>query len=445
MVNGKFVDESPVNGTPGSLIPSSWGNAVTDEILSVIRSTNAVPTESNNAQLTDAIVSIADLRASQAVSKAVSQSTENASGVAKIATQVQTNLGVDDTTIVTPKKMAGAVQGQALVAFTTTGAAPQFALAPVPAASAYTVNQRFQVSFNAAGGAAPTLNISGLGVKNLKQYNSFGGKVAAIIVSGQVSDVVYDGTDFVVLDALPNLTGITSAQFDNSANLATAAFVNRVGVQFSTIRSIVLSATTVTLTAADAGSLVNVTGSGGGILVLPLASTVPSGAAITVRASNTSVSANTISSQGANTISGLLAADATNPLVMRSGDSAVFVSDGVSGWIVSADTTYNAAIAQMSNYFTASQLKAWNGYQTLPGGYIIQKGLLLCTSANTFYTFTFPKAFPSSAGSTTILISPTNGSLSGSIIAYPTTPTGTSVQVLCNTGGAYIQILAIGY
>jgi len=104
LVNGKFVDENPVSGTPGSLIPSSWGNAVTDEILSVIRSTNVVPAESNNAQLTDAIVSIADLRASQAVSKAVVQASESASGVAKVASQAQTNSGVDDTTIVTPKK-----------------------------------------------------------------------------------------------------------------------------------------------------------------------------------------------------------------------------------------------------------------------------------------------------------------------------------------------------
>lgn len=29
LVNGGFVDENPVAGTPGSLIPAAWGNSVT--------------------------------------------------------------------------------------------------------------------------------------------------------------------------------------------------------------------------------------------------------------------------------------------------------------------------------------------------------------------------------------------------------------------------------
>ena len=36
LVDGRFVDENPVAGTPGSLIPAVWGNSVTQEILSVI-------------------------------------------------------------------------------------------------------------------------------------------------------------------------------------------------------------------------------------------------------------------------------------------------------------------------------------------------------------------------------------------------------------------------
>lgn len=272
LVNGKFVDESPVNGTPGSLIPSSWGNAVTDEILSVIRSTNVVPAESNNAQLTDAIVSIADLRAAQAVSKAVAQATESASGVAKIATQAQTNLGVDDATIVTPKKMAGAVQGQALVAFTTAGTAPQFTLAPVPAITAYTANQRFQVKFHSAGAGSDKMNISGLGVKNIMQYDTSGNKVAAVI-QGQLTDVVYDGTDIVLLDQLPSAFGVTPPQFDNSSRLATTSFVQGVGGQFS---SVVALSSSSTLTAAHAGALIVGSSNVSTVNVtLPLTSTMP--------------------------------------------------------------------------------------------------------------------------------------------------------------------------
>lgn len=45
------------------------------------------------------------LRVFQAIAKVVVQATEAALGIAKIATQTQTNAGTDDSTIVTPKKL----------------------------------------------------------------------------------------------------------------------------------------------------------------------------------------------------------------------------------------------------------------------------------------------------------------------------------------------------
>ncbi len=51
LVNGKFVDENPLMGTPGSLIPATWGNAVTEELLTVIRAAGLVPSESESNQL----------------------------------------------------------------------------------------------------------------------------------------------------------------------------------------------------------------------------------------------------------------------------------------------------------------------------------------------------------------------------------------------------------
>jgi hypothetical protein len=55
LVDGRFVDENPVAGTPGSLIPAVWGNAVTEEILSVVSSAGLVPTEGDNRQLLKAL------------------------------------------------------------------------------------------------------------------------------------------------------------------------------------------------------------------------------------------------------------------------------------------------------------------------------------------------------------------------------------------------------
>lgn len=58
LVDGKFADEDPLAGTPGSLIPAQWGNGVTLEILNVIEAAGLQPNEFNNAQLLLAIRNI---------------------------------------------------------------------------------------------------------------------------------------------------------------------------------------------------------------------------------------------------------------------------------------------------------------------------------------------------------------------------------------------------
>lgn len=58
LVNGKFVDENPLTGTPGSLIPADWGNGVTQEILNVIKAADLTPDEKKYDQLLQAIQSV---------------------------------------------------------------------------------------------------------------------------------------------------------------------------------------------------------------------------------------------------------------------------------------------------------------------------------------------------------------------------------------------------
>lgn len=58
LVNGRFVDENPLAGTPGSLIPAVWGNSVTQEILGVIASAGMTPSEADNGQLIKALQTI---------------------------------------------------------------------------------------------------------------------------------------------------------------------------------------------------------------------------------------------------------------------------------------------------------------------------------------------------------------------------------------------------
>ena len=102
----------------------------------------------------------------------------------------------------TLSRFAALIQGQTYTAFTTAGAAPNFTLTPSPAIAVYAAGQRFRVKFHAAGAGANVLNVSGLGNKSLKQYDSTGTKVAAVIAANQLVDVEYDGVDMVLLDPL---------------------------------------------------------------------------------------------------------------------------------------------------------------------------------------------------------------------------------------------------
>ncbi|MBV6660359.1 tail fiber protein [Pseudomonas yamanorum] len=60
LVNGKFVDENPVTGTPGSLIPAAWGNGVTQEILNVLAAAGIAPDETKTDQLAQALSVLSD-------------------------------------------------------------------------------------------------------------------------------------------------------------------------------------------------------------------------------------------------------------------------------------------------------------------------------------------------------------------------------------------------
>ena len=55
LVGNRFVNENPATGQIGSLIASEWCNALTDEMIAVIKQAGFSPSESNNNQLRDAL------------------------------------------------------------------------------------------------------------------------------------------------------------------------------------------------------------------------------------------------------------------------------------------------------------------------------------------------------------------------------------------------------
>lgn len=101
----------------------------------------------------------------------------------------------------------GQIQAQTGTAFATGGTAPAYTLAPSPAIQSYANNQRFNVTFAAAGTTGSnTIAISGLGAIPLKQYAADGSLVSGIVTAGMNSDVqiVGAGSYALLLDPLPS-------------------------------------------------------------------------------------------------------------------------------------------------------------------------------------------------------------------------------------------------
>jgi len=93
------------------------------------------------------------------------------------------------------------LQNQSYISATTTGTAPTY-VAALSLAPTLTSGLRARVKFHAATSASSTLNLNSTGAKSIKQYDITGAKVNAVITTGLLTDVEYDGVDWVVLNPL---------------------------------------------------------------------------------------------------------------------------------------------------------------------------------------------------------------------------------------------------
>lgn len=231
---GEYTQGQPGSGIDATMITAAWLNAVQRELVNliigagipldpdddeqVLKAIQAIQTTASTwAKLTGKPTTVSGFGITDAFTKAETGTAIQQAVAALIASspaaldtlkELADALGNDPnfattiTNALAAKASIASIQSQSATAFTSAGTAPAFTLTPVPAIDAYAPNQRFQIKFHAAGAGSDTINISGKGPKALKQYDSAGNKVAAVI-QGQVADAVYDGTDVVLLDALP--------------------------------------------------------------------------------------------------------------------------------------------------------------------------------------------------------------------------------------------------
>ena len=88
--SGYPTNGNPGTGTPATLPGEFWFHKIGEELRAIITDAGLTPSDSNLTQLLTAIRR---------------QATESLFGMAKLATQAQTNAGSDDHTMVTPLKL----------------------------------------------------------------------------------------------------------------------------------------------------------------------------------------------------------------------------------------------------------------------------------------------------------------------------------------------------
>lgn len=105
-------------------------------------------------------------------------------------------------------------QAQTYTAFTTTGSSGAYVVTASPAVT-LTSGTRLRLNFSFSTSGACTLAANGTAATAIKQYNASGSKVDPTIVAGQLADVEFDGTNWVILNPLtPSVTaGITLGTF----------------------------------------------------------------------------------------------------------------------------------------------------------------------------------------------------------------------------------------
>lgn len=95
---------------------------------------------------------------------------------------------------------------------TDSGSANAYAITPSPAISAYAAKQAFRMKAANTNTTTSTLNVSGLGVKTIKKYDGATNLSSGDIQAGQVYDLAYDGTNFLILN--PGASGTTTNPMD---------------------------------------------------------------------------------------------------------------------------------------------------------------------------------------------------------------------------------------
>jgi hypothetical protein len=307
---------------------------------------------------------------------------------------------------------------------TVGGTANAIALTFAAAPASYVQGEKYAFKATAANTGATSVNVNGLGAKNVFRKSPAGAATACTggeIQNGDLVELEYDGTQFQILN-------VAAASFLGGTLTANTAMS---GAAFNEANGTIAAAATTDLSTVQANYLA-VTGT----TTIAALGTLPAGAERTLEFAGaltlTHNATTLILPGGAN-------------IATAAGDTAIVRSEGAGNWRcisyqrgpASAATTLAGtdAIAFLTaSGFAGNKSLAASGYYKFPGGLIVQWGSASVAGLSQS-TITLPTAFPTSCDVViaTYMDTPTSASL-------PSAPPGvgtltTTTFALANGGG----------
>ncbi|MGP6422213.1 phage tail protein [Pseudomonas putida] len=237
----------------------------------------------------------------------------------------------------------------------------------------------------------------------------------------------------LVSPALVNPTANTPPQFEAGTPLATAEFVQRALGNYQRVSSLSAAAT---LTVSAFGSVISLNGTF--TVTLPLASAAPSGGAIHFR--NIGNGVVTVVCMGPDTINAGAEQARLLSFPVLPGATLELLTAGGTAWWASG-----SAQLQYSGMFANSL--APNGYQKLPGGFILQWGQVTCAAGqggqgSIGATVTLPLAYPNNHRQTVLTPAQTSTT---QVSAWIDFESSVSFRVSTNgIAGTVVRFISIG-
>lgn len=223
-VSANTADQINIVGTSGNLVTVGSDNkllgtttpAVSLAATTTAATSKATPVDADEIPIADSAASYVLKKLTWANLKATAKTYFDTiyAALAGSASQV---FSVGTATAVAHAPRTDQIQTQGITAYTTGGTSTAYTLTTLGTAVALTTNERWAVTFHTTAGTTPTLNRDSKGAKSLKYYDYSGTKQscgATTILSGMKSDVIYDGTDYVLLDVLTPNIPVTTALSD---------------------------------------------------------------------------------------------------------------------------------------------------------------------------------------------------------------------------------------